>query len=45
MTTRGATADIARLAPEAFAERAQTIEAEVGRVIVGQRELVRQSLM
>jgi MoxR-like ATPase len=32
----------ARLAPEAFAERAQTIEREVGRVIVGQRELVRQ---
>ncbi|MFP5342738.1 MAG: AAA family ATPase [Candidatus Limnocylindria bacterium] len=33
---------IARMAPEAFAERAQTIEREVGRVIVGQRELVRQ---
>ncbi len=33
-----------RLAPEAFAERARTIEAEVGRVIVGQRELVRQTL-
>jgi MoxR-like ATPase len=33
-----------RLAPEAFAERAQTIEREVGRVIVGQRELVRQTL-
>ena len=32
------------LAPEAFAERAQTIEREVGRVIVGQRELVRQTL-
>ena len=32
----------ARMAPEAFAERAQTIEREVGRVIVGQRELVRQ---
>ena len=30
-----------RLAPEAFAERAQAIEREVGRVIVGQRELVR----
>ena len=34
-----------RLAPEAFAERAQAIEAEVGRVIVGQRELVRQTLI
>ena len=34
----------ARLAPEAFAERAQAIEREVGKVIVGQRELVRQTL-
>ena len=34
-----------RLAPEAFAERAATIEAEVGKVIVGQRELVRQTLV
>jgi MoxR-like ATPase len=33
-----------RLAPEAFAERARTIEQEVGRVIVGQRDLVRQTL-
>ncbi len=33
-----------RLAPEAFAERAQAIEREVGRVIVGQRELVRQTI-
>jgi MoxR-like ATPase len=33
-----------RLAPEAFAERAEAIEREVGRVIVGQRELVRQTL-
>jgi MoxR-like ATPase len=33
-----------RLAPEAFAERAQIIEREVGRVIVGQRELVRQTI-
>ena len=32
------------LAPEAFAERARAIEEEVGRVIVGQRELVRQTL-
>ena len=34
-----------RLAPEAFAERAQVIEAEVGKVIVGQRELVRHTLV
>ena len=34
----------ARLAPEAFAERANAIEREVGRVIVGQRELVRQTM-
>jgi MoxR-like ATPase len=33
-----------RLAPEAFAERAQAIEREVGRVIVGQHELVRQTM-
>jgi MoxR-like ATPase len=33
-----------RLAPEAFAERAAAIEREVGRVIVGQRDLVRQTL-
>jgi MoxR-like ATPase len=32
------------LAPDRFAERARAIEAEVGRVIVGQRELVRQTL-
>jgi MoxR-like ATPase len=35
---------IEQLAPEAFAERATRIENEVGRVIVGQRELVRQTL-
>ena len=34
-----------RLAPEAFAERAHTIEAEVGTVIVGQKELVRHTLV
>jgi len=34
-----------RLAPERFAERAQAIEAEVGKVIVGQRELVRHTLV
>jgi MoxR-like ATPase len=39
-----ATETTQRLAPEAFAERAQAIEREVGRVIVGQRELVRQTL-
>src|SRR5215218_3431120 len=33
-----------RLAPEGFAERAKAIEAEIGRVIVGQRDLVRQTL-
>jgi MoxR-like ATPase len=33
-----------RLAPEAFAEQAQAIEREVGKVIVGQRELVRQTV-
>jgi MoxR-like ATPase len=32
------------LAPEAFAERARAIEREVGQVIVGQHELVRQTL-
>jgi MoxR-like ATPase len=32
------------LAPDAFAERAGRIEAEVGRVIVGQRDLVRHTL-
>ena len=32
------------LAPEEFAERAVRIEREVGRVIVGQRELIRQTL-
>ena len=33
-----------RLAPEAFAERATSIEREIGRVIVGQRDLVRQTM-
>jgi len=33
-----------RLAPEAFAERARAIEGEVGKVIVGQEALVRQTL-
>jgi MoxR-like ATPase len=34
-----------RLAPETFAERAHAIEAEVGTVIVGQKELVRHTLV
>ena len=34
----------AQLAPEVFAERAARIENEVGRVIVGQRELIRQTM-
>ena len=34
-----------RIAPEAFAERAHAIEAEVGKVIVGQQQLVRQTLI
>jgi MoxR-like ATPase len=33
-----------RITPEAFAERARAIETEVGRVIVGQHELVRQTM-
>jgi len=36
--------DAPRLAPEAFAERAQAIEREIGQVIVGQAALVRQTL-
>ncbi len=44
-TATPATADgPPHLAPEAFAERAAAIELEVGKVIVGQRELVRQTL-
>jgi MoxR-like ATPase len=43
-TVTDAAASAQRLAPEAFAERALAIEAEVGRVIVGQRDLVRQTL-
>jgi MoxR-like ATPase len=37
-------ASTARISPETFAERAQAIEREVGRVIVGQHDLVRQTL-
>ena len=43
-STTTAEAAVPRLAPEAFAERAAAIEREVGKVIVGQRELVRQTL-
>jgi MoxR-like ATPase len=43
-TATDATPSGRRLAPEAFAERATAIEAEVGRVIVGQRDLVRQTM-
>src|SRR5439155_994123 len=43
-TTTTAEAAVSRLAPEDFAERAAAIESEVGKVIVGQRELVRQTL-
>jgi MoxR-like ATPase len=44
MDATTATASPERLAPEAFAERAEAIEREVGRVIVGQHDLVRQTL-
>ena len=44
MTASSAPDGAPRLAPEAFAERAQAIEREVGRVIVGQAALVRQTL-
>jgi len=44
MDTKTAPTEAPRLAPEAFAERASAIEQEVGKVIVGQRELVRQTL-
>jgi MoxR-like ATPase len=37
--------DVAELAPEAFAERAEAIRREVAKVIVGQEELVRQTLI
>ena len=44
MTTPTMQPDGPRLAPEAFAERAQAIEREIGQVIVGQAALVRQTL-
>jgi MoxR-like ATPase len=34
-----------RISPEEFRQRAATIEAEVGQVIVGQRDLIRQTLI
>jgi len=40
----GSTPAAPHLSPEAFAERASEIEREVGKVIVGQRELVRQTM-
>jgi MoxR-like ATPase len=43
-TSTVATAPADQLTPEAFAERAQAIEREVGRVIVGQADLVRHTL-
>jgi MoxR-like ATPase len=44
MSTSQTVAPAPSLTPDAFAERAAAIEAEVGRVIVGQRDLVRQTL-
>jgi MoxR-like ATPase len=44
MTTSQTASSAPSLTPDAFAERASAIEAEVGRVIVGQRDLVRQTL-
>jgi MoxR-like ATPase len=43
-TTTDHAASTAHISPETFAERAQAIEREVGRVIVGQRDLVRQTM-
>ncbi len=44
MQASSAPLEATRLAPEAFAERAQAIEREIGRVIVGQAALVRQTV-
>ena len=44
MTTSETAASAPTLTADGFAERASAIEAEVGRVIVGQRDLVRQTL-
>ena len=43
-TTSTPVMTVPHMEPEAFAERAAAIEREVGKVIVGQRELVRQTL-
>jgi len=43
--TEQAPASVTDLAPEQFAEMATTIEREVGRFIVGQQQLVRQTLI
>jgi MoxR-like ATPase len=43
-TTTTPAAEAVRLAPETFAERAAAIEREVRRIIVGQRQLVRQTM-
>ena len=43
-TTTEHAASVTRISPETFAERAQAIEREVGRVIVGQHDLVRQTM-
>ena len=45
MTDQTAAAPVEPISPERFAELAQTIEAEVGRFIVGQHQLVRQTLI
>jgi MoxR-like ATPase len=44
VNTQTSLPDDTRLAPEAFAERAQAIEREIGQVIVGQAGLVRQTV-
>src|SRR5215212_10645641 len=36
---------VSRLSPEEFRQRATAIEAEIGQVIVGQRDLIRQTLI
>jgi len=40
-----ATQPLPRFGPEEFRQRAATIEAEVGQIIVGQRDLIRQTLI
>jgi MoxR-like ATPase len=44
VSTPDPAAPLVRITPETFAERARAIEGEVGRVIVGQRDLVRQTM-